>query len=108
MKLFLELNQYLIPYRWKMFWGISCIVLSKIFSIYPAQLIRQAFDYLEQAVYNKDLFILLAKNRIVGHNHNNQKHARKFHSYFLVLIKQKHPCEILKTLHSKTVNQKLK
>jgi hypothetical protein len=34
--------------------------------------------------YCEDLFILLAKNRIIGHNHHNQKHARKFHSYFLV------------------------
>jgi hypothetical protein len=37
--------------------------------------------------YNLDLFILLAKNRIIGHNHSNQKHARKFHSYFIVLKK---------------------
>lgn len=37
--------------------------------------------------YIKDLFILLAKNRIIGHNHTNQKHARKFHSYFIVLQK---------------------
>lgn len=41
--------------------------------------------------YPKDIFILLAKNRIIGHNHNIQKHARKFHSYFLVLIKQNNP-----------------
>jgi len=34
-----------------------------------------------------DLFLLLAKNRMIGHNHKNQKHARKFHSYFLVLRK---------------------
>ncbi len=39
--------------------------------------------------YNKDLFVLLAKNRIIGHNHANQKHARKFHSYFIVLTKAK-------------------
>lgn len=37
--------------------------------------------------YNKDLFILLAKSRMIGHNHKNQKHARKFHSYFLVMTK---------------------
>jgi ParB family chromosome partitioning protein len=42
----------------------------------------------ELGFYVNDLFILLAKNRIVGHNHSNQKHARKFHSYFLVLQKQ--------------------
>lgn len=37
----------------------------------------------------KDLFILLAKNRMIGHNHANQKHARKFHSYFWVFEKGK-------------------
>lgn len=35
----------------------------------------------------EDMFILVAKNRIIGHNHANQKHARKFHSYFLVFKK---------------------
>lgn len=39
--------------------------------------------------YTKDLFVLLAKHRITGHNHASQQHARKFHSYFLVFIK--HP-----------------
>ena len=38
--------------------------------------------------YTKDLFVLTAKRRMIGHNHNNQKHARKFHSYFLVFIKK--------------------
>ena len=38
--------------------------------------------------YPKDLFILLAKNRIVADwQAKNQKNARKFHSYFLVLQK---------------------
>lgn len=34
--------------------------------------------------YTKDLFILLAKNRIIGKHHHTQYHARKFHSYFIV------------------------
>jgi hypothetical protein len=38
--------------------------------------------------YCKDIFILLAKNRMTGHNHAKQKHARKFHSYFLVFKKE--------------------
>ena len=42
----------------------------------------------ELGFYNKDLFILNAKNRIIGSNHHKQKHARKFHSYFLVLVKK--------------------
>ena len=53
--------------------------------------------------YCKDLFVLLAKNRIIGHNHKNQQHARKFHSYFIVLKKQKRVAQILKTTHSTTV-----
>lgn len=41
----------------------------------------------KRGFYCKDLFVLNAKNRIIGHNHANQKHARKFHSYFLVFNK---------------------
>ena len=38
--------------------------------------------------YPKDLFILLAKNRITADwQTRNQKHARKFHSYFWVFEK---------------------
>ena len=37
--------------------------------------------------YPRDMFVLTAKNRIIGHNHGNQKHARKFHSYFWVFEK---------------------
>lgn len=33
--------------------------------------------------YNKDIFILLAKNRIIGYNHNNQQHARNKHIVWL-------------------------
>ncbi len=40
--------------------------------------------------YPKDLFILQAKNRIVADwQKANQKHARKFHSYFWVFVKSK-------------------
>lgn len=38
--------------------------------------------------YTKDMFVLLAKNRIIWHNHHIQKHARKFHSYFLIFKKK--------------------
>ena len=38
--------------------------------------------------YPKDLFILLAKNRLVADwQPKNQKNARKFHSYFWVFQK---------------------
>lgn len=37
--------------------------------------------------YVRDLFVLLAKSRMKTHNTRKQQHARKFHSYFLVLEK---------------------
>ena len=43
----------------------------------------------EKGFYCKDIFILLAKSRMIGHNHKIQQHARKFHSYFLVFKKLK-------------------
>lgn len=42
----------------------------------------------EYGFYTKDLFVLLAKSRLIGHNHGSQQHARKFHSYFLVFEKR--------------------
>ncbi len=44
---------------------------------------------LEIGFYPKDLFILLAKNRIIANWQRNQKHARKYHSYFWVFEKRK-------------------
>jgi len=43
---------------------------------------------LETGFYTKDLFILLAKNRIIG-KMKKQQHARKYHSYFWVFQKKK-------------------
>lgn len=39
--------------------------------------------------YPKDKFILVAKSRLISPNQRKQQHCRKFHSYFLVFIKQK-------------------
>lgn len=38
----------------------------------------------ELGFYPKDLFILLAKVRVIGGNHKQQQHARKFHCYYWV------------------------
>jgi len=49
---------------------------------------------IELGFYPKDMFILLAKNRIVANwQLKNQKNARKFHSYFLVLEKSNRKIE---------------
>ena len=47
------------------------------------EVMNQAYN---AGFYPKDLFILTAKNRII--NQKRQFHARKFHSYFWVFIKQ--------------------
>lgn len=39
--------------------------------------------------YPKDLFVLLAKNRLVSPGQRVQQHCREFHSYFLVFIKER-------------------
>lgn len=46
-------------------------------------------------MYPKDLFILLAKQRIIGGNHSIQQHARKFHCYYWVFINSKSKVEYL-------------
>lgn len=47
-------------------------------------IINKAIDV---GFYPIDLFVLIAKNRLIANWQRNQKHARKFHSYFLVLKK---------------------
>ncbi len=42
---------------------------------------------LSRGFYPVDLFVLLARTRIIGQNGENQQHARKFHSYFIVFRK---------------------
>jgi methylase of polypeptide subunit release factors len=42
----------------------------------------------QNGFYPKDLFVLLAKNRMIGPHHWKQKHARKYHSYFWVFQKK--------------------
>ena len=50
--------------------------------------------------YCEDIFILLAKNRLVADwQIRNQKHSRKFHSYFMVFRKNsKKLCKVLNTM----------
>ena len=41
----------------------------------------------ESGFYPEDLFILTAKNRLIANWQKNQKHARKYHCYFIVFRK---------------------
>ena len=47
---------------------------------------------LETGFYPADLFILLAKSRLVANWQRNQKHARKFHAFFWVFRKKVTKC----------------
>lgn len=46
-------------------------------------------EALKLGFYPKDLFVLLAKNRLISNNMKNQQHARKYHCYFWVFQKKK-------------------
>jgi SAM-dependent methyltransferase len=50
--------------------------------------------------YPKDLFVLIAKNRVISSKHAKQQHARKYHSYFIVFIKQESPVKYFKINNS--------
>lgn len=53
-------------------------------------------EAIKQGFYPKDLFILLAKNRLVADwQLKNQKNARKYHSYFWVFQKSNKKIEYL-------------
>jgi len=53
-------------------------------------------EAVKRGFYPKDMFILLAKNRIVANwQLKNQKNARKFHSYFLVFEKSNKKIEYI-------------
>jgi hypothetical protein len=51
----------------------------------------KVFEYaIQNGFVGIDLFVLLAKNRIISGKHKNQQHARKYHSYFWVFQKGDH------------------
>jgi len=44
-----HLNRYLYKYRWRFLAGVLFVAISVVFRIYPAQLVRQSFDAIEQS-----------------------------------------------------------
>ena len=47
MKSLKYLNKYLIKYKYRLLLGFLFIIISNIFALYPAQIIRQAFDLVD-------------------------------------------------------------
>lgn len=80
-----EIYRVLIPGGWLIF---KCQdgVLSGVNNFTHAVIYQMALGIGFKPV---DLFILLAKHRMVDPNHKVQKHARKFHSYFWVFKKRR-------------------
>ena len=45
-----RLNSYLLKYKYHLLWGTFFIILSNLLSIYPAQIVRVAFDLIKQQI----------------------------------------------------------
>ena len=54
MKALWTLNPYFWKYKWLLISGISFVVLSASFAVYPAIFIREAFDQVANSISNND------------------------------------------------------
>ena len=54
MKALWTLNPYFWKYKWLLLSGISFVVLSASFAVYPAVYIREAFDQVANSISNND------------------------------------------------------
>jgi len=79
-----EFHRILKPNGVLVFKNQDCIESSKQYLTH-VEIINYAYSI---GLYPKDLFILTVKNRIMSEHQWKQQHARKFHSYFLVFIKE--------------------
>ena len=51
-----SLNKYLFKYKFRLLWGVICIILSNWFTIYPAQIFRDAIDIVVENLKIYSLF----------------------------------------------------
>ncbi len=56
-KALLYLNKYLVKYKWYLIWGTLFTIISNLFGIYPAQLVRYALDLVRETL---DIYYLYA------------------------------------------------
>jgi hypothetical protein len=79
-----EIHRVLVPGGWLIF---KCQdgVLSGVNNFTHAEIYAMGKSL---GFVPKDLFVLLAKNRMMHPKHKVQRHARKFHSYFWVMQKR--------------------
>lgn len=50
MKELASLNRYLLRYKWHLFWGLVFVIISNIFQIMPAQLVRRSIDLVTENI----------------------------------------------------------
>ena len=55
MKALKHLNKYLFKYKYRLLLGIIFIIISNVFGLYPAQIIREAFDTADAELSGKPL-----------------------------------------------------
>ncbi len=56
MKELRHINKYFYKYKWFLFWGTICVILSNVFVIIPAQLVRYSFDLVSDTLKVTALF----------------------------------------------------
>lgn len=56
MKSLLFLNRYFFRYRWRLLLGVLFVTISNVFAIFPAQIIRHAFDVVGEMLVTHQLF----------------------------------------------------
>jgi ATP-binding cassette subfamily B multidrug efflux pump len=55
-KSLLYLNKYLFRYKGRLFWGIIFVIVSNLFAIIPAQVVRHAFDLVKDGIKLHELY----------------------------------------------------
>lgn len=69
MKELKQLNKYLLRYKWHLLWGLVFVIISNIFQIYPAQMVRHSID-------------LVTDNIRLYHSFQNTSTQQSFFSVF--------------------------
>lgn len=59
MKALSHLNKYLLKYKWYLIWGTVFTIVSNLFGIFPAQLVRYALDLVRETL---DIYFLYDKS----------------------------------------------
>ncbi|GAB3313990.1 ABC transporter ATP-binding protein [Larkinella ripae] len=61
MKALAHLNKYLLKYKWYLIWGTAFTIISNLFGIIPAQLVRYSLDLVKETL---DIYFLYNGNRL--------------------------------------------